>query len=427
VTVRRYVLTTYGTLGDLHPYLALGIELHRRGQRVRIVTCEYYRKKVTDLGLEFAPMRPDAPNFTVDRSVMRRAMAPRLGSEFVVRKMMMPHLRESFDDLMGATADADLLLTHPLVFAAPIVGEIRRISWVSGVLQPIGLFSCEDPPVYPNLPEAWHLRKLGIWPYRFGFSFMKGLSRLWGLPIVALRKNLGLSTENRNPLIAGQFSPFGTLGMFSRHFSPPAADWPQGTKLVGFPFFDESPADLSLSAVNRELQSFIDRGNAPVIFTLGSAAAWDPQDFYAESAKAAAHLGLRAILAVGRETGTTVSRGTADLFVTDYVPYGQVFPQCAAVVHHGGIGTTGQVLASGRPAIVIPFAHDQFDNAMRAVRLGIARTVSRRKMNSQTIAAGLAGVVGDPEMLQRAQTIGKQIRSENGAVGAADYLQSRLN
>src|SRR5262249_29882546 len=138
---RRIVLTTFGSLGDLHPYIAVALGLQARGHEAVITTSGYYRQKVEALGLSFRAVRPDHPDLDGDTDLMRRIMDRRTGSEVVIREIMMSVLRESYEDTLAAAEGADLLVSHMLTFTTRLVAEKRSIPWASTFLQPLGLFS----------------------------------------------------------------------------------------------------------------------------------------------------------------------------------------------------------------------------------------------------------------------------------------------
>ena len=152
----------------------------------------------------------------------------------------------------------------------------------------------------------------------------------------------------------------------------------------GFPWFD-ADGDAELP---QKLARFLDDGEPPLVFTLGTAVVADARQFYHHSAAAAKLLGRRAILLV-KNPRIVLPVLPEGVVAFDYAPFSQLFPRAAAIVHHGGIGTTGQAMRSGRPSLVMPCAWDQPDNAERAARLGIARTIARNRYEPQRVAAEL--------------------------------------
>lgn len=422
----RIVLTTYGSLGDLHPYMAIALELKQRGHQAVIATHEIYRSKVEAEGLEFHPIRPDL--FVSDteqaQKIMRRAMNTTEGTKYVICDLILPYLKDSYDDLMQAVSGADLLVTHPVSYAGSLVVEKTGILWVSSVLAPISFLSAYDSSVLQTQFSQISLRPLGPLINGLLLYFAKRSVRSWGEPIQQLRAELGLP-PGKNPLFEDQYSPNLLLALFSKVFAKPQSDWPQQTCVTGFPFY-ESQGEAELTP---ELSEFLDAGSPPIVFTLGSSAVGDAGNFYIESAIAAKKLGYRAVLLIGKDKGNELPQSllSKDIAVFDYAPYSKVFPRSIAIVHQGGIGTTAQALKSGRPMLVMPYSHDQPDNAARAERLGVARTIKRTCYTSERAIAELKQLLNNPKYNKRATEIGRQIQLEDAAQAACDAIEAHLN
>jgi UDP:flavonoid glycosyltransferase YjiC (YdhE family) len=412
----RIVLTTFGSLGDLHPYLALGLGLRARGHRVALATHEYYRSKIEEEGIEFFPVRPNAtPD---DRELIASAMDLKKGPERVLRDIVLPVLRESYDDLLTASRGADLLVGHPLAFAAPLVAGILGIQWASVLLSPIGFFSAYDPPVIPPYPWLAHLRTFGPRVNRWVMDFGRRTTLPWTEPVRRMREELGFPPGD-NPIFEGQHSPSLVLALFSSLLAEPQPDWPPQTVLAGPLFYDRHGGPPELTA---EVEGFLAAGEPPLVFTLGSAAVLNPGTFFRESAAAAQALGRRAIL-VGEESQAGLP---PSILAVPYVAYSRLFPRAAVIVHQGGIGTVGQALAAGRPMLVVPFSHDQPDNAARLTRLGVARTLGRNHYRAGKAAAELRQLLADPRYAERATQAGEHVRRENGLETACAALERLL-
>src|SRR5258708_387703 len=134
-----FVLTTFGSLGDLHPHMALAIGLRNRGHKVRIVTTEYFRAKIEAEGLEFYPSRPDFRPIFDDGEVWRKAFDERTGTEYIVRVLIAPHVSDMYDDLLEASRGADVIVGHPIALAAPLVAEKLGMPWASVALAPCSI------------------------------------------------------------------------------------------------------------------------------------------------------------------------------------------------------------------------------------------------------------------------------------------------
>lgn len=421
----RIVLSTAGSLGDLHPYLAVGIELKARGHDVVIATMESYRRKITDENLGFAAIRPDIAPQEYSPEVYRKANDLRTGSTYMVREMVLPFVGEMYADLLEACRGADLLVIHPVLFAAPLVAEKLNLRWISVTLAPGSFFSAYDPPVMPPFPWMHSLRHLGPLPSRWVFDLFRGLTRSWMKPIDDLRRSEGLPPAVLHPLHNGMYSPYGTLGWFSPIFGAPQPDWPVNTEATGFPFYDRLEAGQKMAA---GLAEFCERGTPPVIFTLGSSAVMDPGDFYHTSLEAAKKLGCRAVLLTGA-FGNTRLRDTLppNIYIVDYAPYSELFPRASVIVHQGGVGTTAQAIHAGVPMLVIPFMHDQPDNAFRVKRLGIGRIIHRDRYTVDTAVTNLRALLENPEYGRRAGEIGARVRKEDGLKLACDAVERHVS
>jgi UDP:flavonoid glycosyltransferase YjiC (YdhE family) len=416
---KRVVLTTHGTLGDLHPYLAIALELQRRGHEPVVATSEFHRHSVEARGLRFHAVRPDM-SFG-DKSLHRRWTEPKRGLERVIREYMLPRLRETYDDLLAAVQSdggADLLVSQILIFAAPLVAEKTGVRWVSTELQPGAFMSAHDPPVLAPLPALAKLRGLGVRFHNALFALARMTARRWGEPVAELRRELGLGT-GANPLFEGRHSPRVVLALFSPLIGAPQPDWPRNVVVTGFPFHDENESQLPA-----RLARFLDDGEPPIVFTLGSSAVWDAGDFYAQSVAAARTLGKRAVLLVGNDPLNEITE-TAEILTIPYVPYAQLFPRASVIVHQGGIGTTAQAMRAGKPMLIVPFGGDQHDNGARVERLGAGRTIVRRQYNADRAAASLEELLA-PAHRRNASEIGQRLQSEDGVRTACDAIESML-
>jgi UDP:flavonoid glycosyltransferase YjiC (YdhE family) len=419
---RRIVLTTFGSLGDLHPYIAVALGLQARGHEAVIATSGSYRQKIEALGIGFRAVRPDHPDLEANPELMRRIMDRRTGSEFVIRELMMSVLRESYEDTLAAADGADLLVSHMLTFTTRLVAEKRGIRWASTFLQPLGLFSAYDPPVVPQAPFLAKLRFLGPAFHRLLFWCAKRSVRSWSVPWHRLRPEVGLPPTSESPLFEGQNSPALVLMLFSKLLAERQADWPRQAVLSGFPFYDGDGE----AGMPPELVHFLDVGPPPLVFTLGSSAVVDAGLFYEHSIAAAKRLGRRAVLLVGKNPRNRPASLPEGVVAFSYAPYSELFPRAAAIVHQGGIGTTAQAMRSGRPMLVMPYAHDQPDNAERVARLGIARTIGRHRYTPARATAELRHMLDNPAYSQRASEVGRQIQREDGVGAACDCLERLL-
>ena len=239
-------------------------------------------------------------------------------------------------------------------------------------------------------------------------------------PWYRLRKELGLPPWVGNPLVEGH-SPSLVLALFSEVLAAKQTDWPPQTVVTGFPMYDQHGE----AGLPPELVRFLDAGPPPIVFTVGFSAVTVAGRFYEESIAAASALGRRAVL-VGKRIRREQAALPEGVFACDYAPFSQLFPRAAAVVHAGGIGTTGLAMRAGRPMLVVPFAHDQPDNAERLRRLGVARTISGPRYSAARATTELRHLLDDSSFSQRASEVAQQVRQEDGVKVACDALEAFL-
>lgn len=415
----RIVINHWGSYGDVYPYVGIGKALQARGHHVTLALPRYYIPMVEKEGLSGRAVGPDID--PTDRDRIAGVMDPVKGSERIIREWLMPVLRQTYEELREAARDADLLVSHPVAFAAPVLAAHRQMPWVSTVLAPMSFFSATDMPVLPPAPRLIHLRRLGPWFGRTMMRLARHATRDWSTAVYTLREQLGLP-RGGDPIFEGQYSPMLNLALFSRVVAAPQPDWPANVIETGFVFYN-GPDPLS-----PELEAFLASGSPPVVFTLGTSAVGAAGTFYEESAAAAAKLGVRAVLLTGGHA-ENVPRRTAsrDILLVDRAPHQLLFPRAAAIVHQCGAGTTAQALRSGRPAIAVPYAHDQPDYAFRVTSLGVARTIFPGAYRASRVARELSHLIGDAGYATRAAAIAETVRAEGGAEAAAAAIERLAN
>jgi UDP:flavonoid glycosyltransferase YjiC (YdhE family) len=177
----------------------------------------------------------------------------------------------------------------------------------------------------------------------------------------------------------------------------------------------------------RELDDFLAGGDPPLVFTLGSSAVGAAGRFYAESVAAAERLGVRAVLLTGGFAENEQAAPSPRRLHVATAPHQSLFPRAAAVVHHGGVGTTGQALRAGRPTLVVPHAHDQADNAARVVRLGVAQSIPASAYQADGVVKALDRLLRDASFAVRAREVGELVRAEGGGESAADAIEAALS
>jgi UDP:flavonoid glycosyltransferase YjiC (YdhE family) len=286
----------------------------------------------------------------------------------------------------------------------------------------MSFFSVHDLPVFPPAPWVKRLERVpGV------AAALVGMARRviggWGEAVYELRGELGLP-RGGDPIFEGQHSPRLVLALFSRVLAEPRPDWPASVRITGAIPYNGPDARRPLSP---ELEAFLAAGPPPVVFTLGSSAVGAPGDFYRESVAAVRRLGVRAVLLVGphaenRALGTL----PAGVRLEDFAPHAALFPRASAVVHQGGAGTLHQALRAGRPTLVVPFAHDQPDNAHRVERLGVSRTLRPARYRAGRVEKELKWLLEDPGYAGRAGMVAERVRGEDGVGAACDAIEEVL-
>jgi UDP:flavonoid glycosyltransferase YjiC (YdhE family) len=270
--------------------------------------------------------------------------------------------------------------------------------------------------VLPALPRVNDVPLVGPWLVRQLLPLARRVTRDWGEPVQQLRAELGLP-PGRDPIFEGQFSPYGTLALFSRVLAEAQPDWPANVAVTGTVFYN-GPEPL-----DPELEAFLGAGEPPVVFTLGTSAVGAAGGFYHESAAAAAQLGVRAVLLTGGFAQNRPTDLPANVLLVDRAPHQLLFPRASAVVHQCGAGTTAQALRAGRPTLLVPHGHDQFDNARRVLKLGVARTVFPKDYRAERVARELRALLHEPRYRERAAAVAIVVREERGAEAAVAAIE----
>jgi hypothetical protein len=282
------------------------------------------------------------------------------------------------------------------------------------------MFSAEDPSVYPGYSWMEYFRPLPTFLHRLSLNTARVVISHWLEPFREFRKDLGLHADV-DPMFIDKFSDLLHLAMFSKALACPQPDWTAATLQTGFCFYDES----GRTELRPGLAQFLDAGEPPIVFTLGSAAVLDARDFFEQSAAAAKMLGRRAVLLYGIDKPPP--EGLDDNIAGfQFAPYSLVFPRAACVVHQGGVGTTAQVLRAGVPHLIMPFSHDQPDNAARCRRAGVAEIIDRDDYNADRAAKALNDILGDPSYRANAEPLKHIIESEHGTKTACDAIEDIL-
>ncbi len=376
------VLISVGTDGDILPYAGLAATLRRRGHRVTLVAAGQYEPLALRLGLGFQALisAEEHGELFGNPDFWNPLKTAPLSARWGVR-----HLRRQYDLLANLVGPDSVIVANPAVFAASLIHETHRLPWANLVLQPWMIPSTIAPPVMP------HLAFLSRAPRLFWQAFCRGLDfvgdRWIGPELNGLRARLGLPPVRR--ILGNWLSPQLVIGMFPDWYGPPQPDWPPQLRLTGFPLFDGGSDGILPSNV----AEFCRSGESPVAFTFGTGMA-NSARLFQDALEACKLLGRRGIF-LTRYKDQLPSGMPGSLLHCDHAPFHQLFPQCAAVVHHGGIGTVAEATAAGIPQVIRPICFDQFDNGLRMQRLGAGICVPARRTGGKPLADALGAVMTD--------------------------------
>lgn len=420
------LLTSIGTAGDLHPFIAIGVALRSRGHDVTILANPHFAERINRMGLGFWPLgtEDDYHRMVTGADLISRARGP----SYVLHNLVLPSFEPTLDALqhLFRVSRPDAVLAHHICFAAPAACERAGIPCATAILAPLFWLSRHEPIVYPNIPienlPRWAdrtlrrvLRPAARWLVDKPTNVVRRAHDLPAIRNIAFHEARGqtLRHSSRHP------SPGRpTLALWSAHYRPALPDDPPSARICGFTWFDR--AGPIVEAEDRRLRDFLSRGDPPLVFTLGTSVVHHGQSLYPMVAASCRDLGRRAILLGAPDDGATPDSDR--LHRLSYAPYSRILPHAAAVIHHGGIGTTAHAMRAGAPSLIIPFANDEFDNAARAKRLGVAHTLPLARLNQQALTAALERLLADKPAAAMAKIIGGKLVAEDGADTAAEAL-----
>jgi rhamnosyltransferase subunit B len=409
----QFLLIPQGSSGDVNPFVGIGRELARRGHDVTVATCNYFQETIERAGLGFEQIgttehylrivsNPDLWHPTRGSKVIFGD--PEVGEAVKKTYETVTAFHERHPDGVVAAGT----LSSGARVALEMHPDLRMASIH---LQPGVLRSTVDPPVLAGVAfPPWAPRFLVNGFFRLGDWVIDGLLKT---SLTQLRKELQLPPQKRY-LKDWIHSPQLSIGLFPRWFAS-APDWPQSLKLTDFVREDGA------STVPPDLQEWLDAGDPPLVFTFGSAMAHG-EKLFAAACDACKLLSRRGLLLTKfpEQLPKALPPGVRHCH---YAPLVEVLPQCALLVHHGGVGTTARGLQAGIPQIIVALGHDQFDNAHRVKRLGAGDSLKRAKVNGASLAESIENCLANPAMQSACRKVAEQFGTSDGAVLAADALE----
>lgn len=427
----KILIATFGSLGDVNPFIGLAHALRSQGFDPVIATSEEYRDFIEGEGLDFKPVRPDLGEISSRLNMHKGEIATKMSQSkrFLFDQIMFPHLRDAYHDVMELTKDVDGVVTHCLAFGAKAAAEQRGLPLFNVFLSPMLLFSADNPPLGTPAPFISARSPVAVGYNRLLLRVVEDALTLLASPLRRFRKELGLPGLRGFELLVGAPRPAATIGLFSSLLMPTLSkrirseivvghSFHDGSKTVGTPESPELPSDLL---------EFLNSGSEPIVFTLGSIVTIDRTDYFRDCAAAARALNRRAVLLVDQaDVNQLRQEMPSDVSVQGYIPHSPLFPRCRAVVHHGGMGSTGQALRAGKPQLVTPFCNDQFDIAQRLCRLGVARALKAEGVSVNQLTHNIEILLSSPGYTECAKAVAEDVAMEDGASSAAALISDRL-
>jgi rhamnosyltransferase subunit B len=403
------LLVSLGSDGDVFPFVGVGIRLRARGHRVTLAANEHYGKLAAECGFEFRALASDAE---MDGLLGNRDVWHPIKSALVGARWSRAGFARQYEVIAEAAREpGTVIVAYPPMFAARVTQEKLRCPLVSLVPMPWMILSDAAPPALPGAARYRWLQ--GSRAARIGWRLGEGLTDfLLGPHLNRLRRSLGLNPVRG--IYRWCFSRELTIGLFPEWYAPPQADWPVNTRLGGFSMYDGAKA----KHLPEELLEFCRSGSRPVAFTFGTAMRHGRELFHA-ALECCEALKMRGIF-LTRFSGQMPDPLPHSVRHCVYAPFGQLFPQCAAVVHHGGAGTTARALGAGLPQLIVPLAWDQPDNAMRVKNLGAGDWI-RPPSSGREMAEALAKVMTS-ERQARCHELARRFEEIDGSEKAAEWV-----
>lgn len=415
----RITIATAGSRGDVQPYLALGLGLADRGHAVRLATYGDFEEWIRSYGLDFAKVEGDPQAMLRQEEGQNWVESGRRGSEFArgFRELVGPALYQATDDALDACADADLVIySGPAFYGLYSVVEKLNLPAIQAYLQPI-----HPTRAFPS----------AIFPSRFGghaltnyLTHIIGGQSFWQL----MRPVVNDIRETRLDLPPSAFfGPFlkmlrdrlPVLYGFSPTILPRPSDWNEALHVTGFWFMPSEswePPD--------GLREFLTAGPPPVYVGFGSMVSRDPARLTDTVLEALARSGQRGII-LGGWAGLGNDQLPPSVMRVDKVPHNWLFPRMAAVVHHGGVGTTHAGLRAGRPSVVVPFFGDQPFWGDRILELGAGPTpIPQQELTAARLSRAIEAATSDAAIIRRANQLGEQIQAEDGVSRAVSLIEA---
>lgn len=420
----RIFISTLGSRGDVQPYIALGKALQSHGHQVTVSTCCYFESFIKEHGLDYGYVnnafmdliQSDQGHELIEKSRNPIAIAK---ATWQMRKSVEQLQWDAINDTWQAVqkAEPDLIVYHPKAFIAQHIAEKLNIPAVMTFLMPLFIPTSQTPCMgFPRLP-------LGKCYNRFTHKLVLQLLKFGTKKYVkAWRKQNGLAPMGRkiDAMHHAEGSPIPFLLAYSPLISPPPTDWPDHVHVTGYWHLNQ----LEQYKPSQALVDFLDQGPPPVYVGFGSMSGKDPKRLTTTVIDALKLAKVRGIIATGWG-GLHADDLPSTILKIDEASHDWLFPQCSAVIHHGGAGSTAAGLRAGKPTIICPFSFDQpyWGRCVHELHLG-SKPLPQRKLSAEQLATAIKQITTDQTLQQNTKAMGQKLRDEDGANKAVQIIEN---
>lgn len=415
--MKRILLLPHGTSGDVFPFIWLGRLLKQHGHGVTLIAARAFESACLAAGIDFMPLaRDDFDEMLAHPGLFKIIEGTKVAHGYAGRAT--GDYAAAIEAWMARNGEPDLLLAPMTCFGARLIREKHGIPLVTVHVTPLLVNSMHAPPLF--IPAFRWLRWLPLGLRRLLLSGPNPFDRYAHPHVRKACDDHGVPAPQS---LRWEWwdSPDGVLALFPSWYAPPQPDWPHNLLQWDFPLEDLSREETLTPA----LKAFLAAGDKPVLFTAGTGHR-HARDFFEMALQLVAQIQSRAVF-VTRDFSQLPATLPPSVHAVEYVPFSQLLPHVVVFVHHGGTGTIAQCLAAGVPQLLVPMAHDQFDNAERVERLGVGLSIRASRFLPERALPLLRRCLEDESIRRRAESCSRRLMEQRFPESAlTEWLEGRM-
>jgi UDP:flavonoid glycosyltransferase YjiC (YdhE family) len=418
-------IQTWGSRGDIRPFIALAEGLQVAGHDVTLViTCadsarynDYVSAKAVKMKTVASPVIKDTDDLTkVGDKIISSNNNPLKQLMFIMKQFFLPAEKKMYASAEILCRENDLVIGHYVHYPLQIAAEIYNVPYINVMLAHFGIPTQYEPP--HGMPN------LGKWANKIFWRLMGVVLNL------ALKSHIDkLRVEHGLKPCNDVFTDIWTsqklnLVAVSNTLCPRQIDWPDSYQICGFLDMEK----IENEKIPDDLEIFLKSGGAPVYMNFGS---FTPAEVNAQKklielfVEAAQMAKCRAIIQAPLWQECEM-KNSSEIFFVKEASHDAVFPRCLAIVHHGGAGTTQSAALAGIPSIIVYHISEQEFWGRRLERLGLTTgIISRKKTTAKKIGERIKLVIESPAIIEKAKEVGALMRKENGVKNAVAIIEAR--